>query len=303
VAELTSVSILIPVKNGGRYLDELLTAVKNQRGDAAVVEIIAVDSGSRDRSVAILRRHGATVVQIPPQEFGHGKTRNLAASRATGDYLVLLTQDATPANEYWLAHLLAPVQADPTIVGAYSRHLPRPSCHPMEWRRIVELELSGRPASCINAAVDNPDYVSNPGLYYFFANASSVIRRDLWRQFPFPDVAFGEDQLWAKQVLEAGYKTAYCAESLVYHSHSYGPWDNFGRHFDHAWGLMSKPSGRRHDLALKNCVPAALRVAWADLAFWRRQRGQSKARVWWRWALPPARPDPPSSRQWRKAFI
>ena len=43
--------------------------------------------------------------------------------------------------------------------------------------------------------------------------------------------------MWAKQVLEAGDKTAYCADSLVYHSQSYGPWDN-GRHFDHAWVLL-----------------------------------------------------------------
>jgi rhamnosyltransferase len=156
----------------------------------------------------------------------------------------------------------------------------------MEWRRIVTMELSGRSGSCVNAAVDNPDYANNPGLYYFFANVSSVIRRDIWTRFPFPDVAFGEDQLWAKQVLEVGYKTAYCADSLVYHSHSYGPWDNFARHFDHAWGLMGNSSGRPREVGLKNCVSAAWRVARADLAFWYHQNGQSKAEVVRRWALP-----------------
>ena len=138
------VSVLIPTKNGERYLDELLTVVKSQKGSASIIEIIAVDSGSRDRTVEILRRYGVLIVQIPPHEFGHGKTRNLAAAHAQGDYLVFLTQDATPANEQWLANLLAPLQADSTIVGAYSRHLPRANCHPMEWRRIVAMELSGR---------------------------------------------------------------------------------------------------------------------------------------------------------------
>ena len=63
--------------------------------------------------------------------------------------------------------------------------------------------------------------------FYFFSNVSSVLRRSVWQQFPFPEVEFAEDQLWARRVLEAGYQTAYRADSLVYHSHGYGPWPNF----------------------------------------------------------------------------
>jgi len=224
-------------------------------------------------------------VQIAPHEFGHGKTRNLAAARAQGDYLVFLTQDATPANEHWLANLLAPLQTDPEVAGAYSRHLPRPHCHPMEWRRIVEQELSGRRESRLNSARNNPDYEQNAAVYDFFANVSSVIRRRVWEQFPFPGVEFGEDQLWARQVLAAGYKTAYCAESQVYHSHGYGPWTNFCRHFDHFWALHT-PAAQPPQQTLKVCVPAALQAARADLAFWYRQGGQSKAYVLARWAVP-----------------
>jgi len=284
IIEVVSVSVLIPTKNGEQYLDELLTAVKSQKGNASVGEIIAVDSGSRDRSVEILRHHGARVMQIPPQEFGHGKTRNLAASQTKSEYLVFLTQDATPANEHWLENLLAPLQADPLIVGAYSRHLPRPSCHPMEWRRIVEQELTGRKESQVNSARDNPDYARNPALYYFFANTCSIIRRQVWQHFPFPAVEFAEDHFWAKQVLEAGYKTAYCANSQVYHSHGYGPWINFCRHFEHAWAVhqLSRP----HEVLLKHCFPAALRAARADLAFWYHHQGQSKTQILLRWALP-----------------
>src|SRR5262245_26038801 len=147
---VTPVSVLLVTKNGERYLAELLQRVTRQQGPVAVREIIAVDSGSRDGTLQILRAFDAQLVQIAPHEFGHGKTRNLAAARAQGDYLVFLTQDATPANEHWLANLLAPLQTDPEVAGAYSRHLPRPHCHPMEWRRIVEQELSGRRESRLN---------------------------------------------------------------------------------------------------------------------------------------------------------
>lgn len=279
------ISVLVPTKNGERYLDELLTAIANQQGEVRPIEVIAVDSGSRDRTLAILLRHNVRIVQIRPEEFSHGKTRNLAASQARGEFLVFLTQDATPANDQWLQNLLAPLRADPLVAGAYSRHQPRLNCHPMEWHRIVEYELHGRPESRIHSAVDNPDYVHNPILYRFFANTSSVIRRSIWEQIPIPEVEFAEDQAWAERVLQAGYKTAYAADSIVLHSHSYGAWVNFCRHFEHAMA-MHKLFASSPQRQLKDCMPAALRVAKADLVFWRRYSGQSKPRVLGRWALP-----------------
>src|SRR5919106_5884300 len=215
------VSVLLVTKNGERYLAEVLDHIGPQHGHNRVSEIIAVDSGSRDKTLRILGQYGVKIIHIPPQEFGHGKTRNLAAAHAHGEYLVFLNQDATPADADWLENLLAPLQTDPQVAGAYSRHLPRPDCHPMEWRRIVEEELSGKPESRVNSAVGNPDYAHNPAFFYFFSNVSSVLRRTIWEQVPFPEVEFAEDQLWAKTVLESGYRTVYCADSLVYHSHSY----------------------------------------------------------------------------------
>ncbi len=280
---LPSVSALLVTKNGERYLDEVLRSVRAQRGNFRLIETIAVDSGSRDRTPAILESHAVRTLRIPPQEFGHGKTRNLAASHAQGDYLVFLTQDATPANAHWLEALLAPLQADPSIAGAYSRHLPRPYCHPMEWRRIVEDELSGRSESCLNSS-HAPDYAHNPASFYFFSNVSSVLRRSVWQESPFPEVEFAEDQLWAKGVLEAGYQTVYLADSLVYHSHAYGPWMNLRRHFDHAQaisGLNQAPS-----LSGWGLLPLAWQVARRDLSFWRWLKKQGRLRVGLRWGGP-----------------
>jgi rhamnosyltransferase len=281
-----TVSVLIPTKNGARYLPEILEGIRQQQGDFQLREIIAVDSGSRDETLQILQQHGVTIVQIPPAEFGHGRTRNRLVAQAQGEALVFLTQDATPANDRWLHHLLAPLCADENIVGVYSRQQPRAHCHPMEWRRIVEEELQGQPDSRIHSATDDvEDYERNRWRYRFFANSSAVIRRAMWERLPFPEVPFAEDQAWADQVLQAGYKTAYAADSLVYHSHSYGPWVNFCRHFEHAVAmrqLFAEFSPRR----LKDCLPAALAVAKRDLIFWRRRTNQSKVRVLGRWALP-----------------
>ncbi len=98
---VSSVSVVVPVKDGARHLEELLPAIAGQRIDADV-EILVIDSGSTDGSPALARSLGATVIEIEPAEFGHGRTRNLAAFEATGDRIVFLTQDATPIGDGWL---------------------------------------------------------------------------------------------------------------------------------------------------------------------------------------------------------
>ncbi len=277
---LPSVSVLLVTKNGERYLAELLECLQRQQGAFRLREIIAIDSGSRDRTLSILRQFGVRIVQIPRETFGHGRTRNLAASHAQADYLVFLTQDATPARTDWLEKLLAPLRTDPMIAGGYSRHLPRPDCPPMEWRRIVMEELSGRAQSCMNTRTD-PSYAANPAFFYFLSNVSSILRRSIWERFPFPEVEFAEDQLWAKHVLEAGYKTTFRADSLVYHSHGYGPWMNFRRHFDHARAVSDL--NQRPRLALQTELLSAWLTTRKDLSFWcwRTQRGRLRVGLRW----------------------
>lgn len=278
-----TVSVLIPTKNGAQYLAEVLSAIRQQQGDFRLCQIIAVDSGSRDATLHILQQYGVKMLQIPPHEFSHGKTRNLLASHGEGEYVVFLTQDATPANEHWLQNLLAPLRADVQIAGAYSRHLPRPTCHPMEWHRIVAFDCP--PESSVRSAIENPDFALHPERYRGFANTSSVLRRSVWEQVPFPDVDFAEDQAWAERVLRAGYKTAYIADSLIFHSHSYGPWANFCRHFEHVVAmrrLFAYDSKR----TFRHCLQVTMQGVRSTLAFWHQYSGEKKNHVIFRWALP-----------------
>ena len=56
----------------------------------------------RDGSVALARASGARVLEIAPERFSHGGTRNLLVEQAGGAHVALLTQDAVPADERWL---------------------------------------------------------------------------------------------------------------------------------------------------------------------------------------------------------
>lgn len=281
----TRVTVAYVTKNGAAWLEGSLRAVRRQRGDFELVEVLAVDSGSTDGTLEILARHDARVLRIPPAEFGHGRTRNLAARESRGDVVVFLTQDAEPANEGWLAALVEALDGDPLLAGVWSRHAPRPGCHPMEWRQLREFPLFQADAPRVSSARGNPDYAAHPELYYWFSNNGSAIRREVLARWPFPDVDFAEDQAWARLVLEAGWKTALIPESLILHSHAYSPWTNLRRHLDHA-RAMARDLGQRDTLTLGEALRAAARETRRDVAFWAGFRRRTRLRVAARWGVP-----------------
>src|SRR5262245_9578063 len=106
-------------------LGETLSAVRAQRLERPV-ELMVVDSASTDGSAELARRHGARVIAIAPDEFSHGRTRNLLVEQSRGDHIAFLTQDAVPANERWLAKLLAGFDAADDVGLVFGRYVARP---------------------------------------------------------------------------------------------------------------------------------------------------------------------------------
>jgi glycosyltransferase involved in cell wall biosynthesis len=99
------VSVVIPTLNAGPEFAWLLRKLRTQRSVRAI-EIVIVDSGSRDGTVALARAAGATVVEIAPSEFTHSHARNLGAQAAGGDYLLFMVQDAFPIGDHWIYAML-----------------------------------------------------------------------------------------------------------------------------------------------------------------------------------------------------
>ena len=88
------ISVFLPTYNGEKYLGECIEAILNQELPKGYdLEFLITDSGSSDNSVAIIEQYldRVTFNQIPNKDFGHGKTRQAAARRAKGDYILFIT--------------------------------------------------------------------------------------------------------------------------------------------------------------------------------------------------------------------
>jgi rhamnosyltransferase len=232
-------TIILLVKNGERYLAELLAAVYTQR-DAGPFEVLAIDSGSQDRSKDILRRYPVRLHEIPPQEFNHGETRNLGARLAHPDsqYLVYLTQDATPANDAWLANLLQPLRESPAVAGVFSRHVPRPHTAPALARQLQTVWQTGGSERLVKSMPADRSAYERTKLYYAnFSDTSSAIRRSVWEQVPFRPLPFAEDADWADRALQAGHTIVFEPSSTVVHSHDYPVLEQFRQNVDHTAGM------------------------------------------------------------------
>ena len=221
------VSIFIPTKNPGPDFSIVLERIFDQKEKN--LEVIIVDSGSMDQTLEIAAKYPAELVNIKPEEFGHGRTRNLALKYSKADYIVFLTQDAIPANEFWLINLLRNF-SDKKIAGVFSRQIPR--------KEAKEIQRFFYMYYFPDNKIIRPKREYNSIQNRFFSNVSSCIKKDVLQKCCFSDtILTTEDQEWAKRVTDLGYQTVYEPKSVVIHSHNHKLVYIFKEYFDSASAL------------------------------------------------------------------
>jgi len=240
---MTTVTVAIPTLNGADVLDETLAAVQAQRlGSLHHVELLVCDSGSRDGSVTIARRHGAEVIEIAPEEFSHGATRNLLMDRSRGEYVAFLTQDSVPADDGWLDALLGGFELADDVALTFGPYRPRDDASVMVARDLVEWFRSLAPDGLPRLERLAPGErdiapMALLGPRGFFTDANGCVARAAWESVPFRRVPYAEDHVLAHDMMRAGYAKAYIPNAAVIHSHEYSVWNWLRRSFDEYRGL------------------------------------------------------------------
>jgi glycosyltransferase involved in cell wall biosynthesis len=110
---MLKVTVVMPVYNGSRYLSESIESVLAQTFHD--YEIVCVDDGSTDDSVALLGAYGQRIRVVRQENAGQSAARNAGVRLARGEYIAFLDQD-----DVWypskLQNQVAVLQAQPDVV-------------------------------------------------------------------------------------------------------------------------------------------------------------------------------------------
>ncbi|HET7009903.1 MAG TPA: glycosyltransferase family A protein [Anaerolineales bacterium] len=218
-------SIVIRAYNEERHVARLLVGILHQT--VRPVEILMVDSGSTDATLAIASRYPVRVLHLDPASFSFGRSLNLGCAAARGEFIVVASAHVYPVYPDWLERLLEPF-ADPQVAGVYGKQrgdtTTRFSEHQVFRQWFPETSIDRQDSAFCN-------------------NANAAIRRSLWQRHPYSEeLPALEDVDWAAWAMSQGFHIAYRAEAEVIHVHDEDAGAVFNRY-------------RREAMALKRIRP------------------------------------------------
>ena len=181
---LPGATIVIRAKDEERAIGRTLAILGAQ---TVAADVVVVDSGSSDATVALAREAGARVVEIPPASFTYGYALNVGCAVARTEVVVALSAHAYPPDDRWLERLLGWFR-DPTVacvcgseLGPYGEQLPG------------------------SVVQDRARFERTP--FWGYSNSDGGFRRELWARRPFrEDMPFSEDKEWAWHWLGRGWR-------------------------------------------------------------------------------------------------
>ena len=230
------VDAIIPVYRPGNEFRELLRRLSNQ--SYPLNKIILMNTGDAPWRAEIEKEFPLCEIHLLKKEnFDHGGTRHEATTYSEADYLLFLTQDALPNNEFLVEKLLSGFAQDEGVKAAYGRQLPNSTCREIEkYTRSFNYPSESRVKS--KADLDilgiKTFFCSNVCAMYekkTYDAQGGFVRRTI----------FNEDMIYAGGLIKNDYKIAYVADAEVIHSHNYNAIEQFHRNFDLAVSQVDHP--------------------------------------------------------------
>lgn len=266
------VSVVIPTLNAGAEFEWLLRKLRAQRG-VREIQIVIVDSGSSDGTVAFARSAGATVVSISQSEFSHSYSRNRGAAAADGDYLLFMVQDAFPIGEHWLYGMLRFLR-DPAHerLAAVSCSEASRSDSDLMYDSMIDTHyrfLDCREQDRVGRHLGN-DHMSLRSQGQL-SDVSCLIGRELFGQYRYQG-DYAEDLDLGIRLIKDGWQVAMLASVKVVHSHNRPGWYYLKRSFVDVQFLV----GLFDDFTYPHCdslpgLAAGIASASAHVSLWLEQ--------------------------------
>jgi glycosyltransferase involved in cell wall biosynthesis len=196
------VSVVVPVRNGERTIEECVRSLVAQSYPRERLEIVVVDNGSLDGTRAILAAFEPGIVVIAEAMPGASAARNAGVRRARGEIVVFTDADCT-TDERWLTELVWPLN-DRSVGICGGAILARGPAN--------AAELFGEAIHDHAAAM-----LSFTPPYAVTMNWASP--REVLVEVGMFDVRLRrcQDAELAYRIVRAGYRLAYCPAAVVYH--------------------------------------------------------------------------------------
>jgi glycosyltransferase involved in cell wall biosynthesis len=181
-------SVVIPVLNAGQDFERCLQALVSQTHPQEQYEVLVVDNGSTDDSIAIARRY-PRITLILESECGPYAARNRGAVEARGDVIAFIDPDCIP-NQDWLEQIATAMTEPATAVVLGRRSLP---AGPV--LALLEAYENAKDEFVLNSHI--------PTLYYGYTNNMAVRKKVFTDVGSFINRPRGADTIFVRRVVDA----------------------------------------------------------------------------------------------------
>ena len=227
-------TVVIPTKNGiEEDFESTLLAIQGQRG-IPDVEIVVVDSGSKDGTVKVAEAYGAKVYCIPPSEFNHGLTRNFGAEQGTGEFILFMVQDAIPATDDLFYEMAKALRADPNLAGVTVRQVPKSNADIYAcWEMCNHYKAFFEAPRPKLASLADIDRLPTQQLRHLAGldDVCAMVKRQVWEKIRFKPTHFAEDLEFGLSCVRQGYHIELLSHRGVIHSHTRSAFYGMARHY------------------------------------------------------------------------
>lgn len=229
------ISVIINTKNCPYFFETILKKYKYQKGFKKV-EIIIVDSGSTDETLQLAKGFNCKIIEIKPEEFRHGRSRNVGIIEAKGNFIVNAVSDATPTS-FDLLYKVATKLIESKSTAVSVRQIPR-----VDSDIFSNWNIWNHYQAMFNGSGDDiwVERVNSFGKLQpheqrklalvddvFVLHQAATIKKELYD----PNIRYAEDLDLSLRYIKKGLKIGFLNSEAVIHSHTREPHYFLKRYF------------------------------------------------------------------------